>query len=56
MAAAGHPFRGRKRIVCDLDPDDFDRIAAMCLPGCRSMAAKIRLLIEWGMMAQEDDR
>jgi hypothetical protein len=36
----GHSHRGRTRIVCDIDPDEFDRIKAARLPGCTSMAEK----------------
>lgn len=51
----GHMHQGRLRIVCDLDPVDFQRIAALDLPDCKSMASKIRLLIEWGLMALDDE-
>ena len=56
--AVGHPHRNRVRIVCDLDPEDFDRIAAAQIPGCPRgvMAPKIRTLIEWGLEALEDPR
>lgn len=45
-----------KRIVCDIDPDEFDRIKAARLPGCTSMAEKIRLLLEWGLDAWDYDK
>ena len=56
--AVGHPHRNRLRIVCDLDSEDFDRIAAAQIPGCPDgvMAPKIRTLIEWGLEALEDPR
>lgn len=52
----GHSHRGRTRIVCDIDPDEFDRIKAARLPGCTSMAEKIRLLLEWGLDAWDYDK
>lgn len=55
--AEGHVHRNRLRIVCDLDPEEFDRIAAADIPGCPRgvMAPKIRTLIEWGLEALERD-
>ncbi len=53
--ACGHAHRRRLRIMCDLDPEEFERINAAKVPGCRSMSAKLRVLIEWGLMVLEDD-
>lgn len=55
--ARGHEHRRARRIVCDIDPEDFDRIAAADIPGCPPgvMAPKIRTLIEWGLEALEID-
>ena len=43
----GHPHRNRLRIVIDIDREDFERIAAADIPGCRPgvMAHRIRTLI-----------
>lgn len=56
--AQGHVHRQRVRIVCDLDPDEFERIRDADIPGCPRgvMAPKIRTLIEWGLEALEDSR
>lgn len=53
--ARGHTFRNKQRIVCDIDPEDFEKIRNADLPGCPTMSARIRLLIEWGLMALDDD-
>lgn len=53
--ATGNVKGNRRRLVCDIAPDVFDDIAAADLPGCTSMSAKIRLLLEWGLMVHEDD-
>ena len=50
----GHDHRGRKRIVCDLDCEDFERIKAANFLGCNSMAERIRTLIVWGLMALDE--
>ena len=49
----GHFHRNRLRIVIDIDREDFERIAAADIPGCRPgvMAPRIRTLIEWGLEA-----
>ena len=51
--AVGHPHRNRVRIVIDIDRDDFDRIAAADIPGCRPgvMAPRIRTIIQLGLEA-----
>lgn len=51
--AKGHRHRNRLRIVIDIDREDFERIAAADIPGCRPgvMAPRIRTLIEWGLEA-----
>lgn len=54
--AKGHAFRRRKRIVCDIDPDEFDRIARAAIPGETTMAGKIRTLLEWGLEALDPPR
>ena len=54
--AVGHQHRNRVRIVCDLDPEDFDRIAAAKIAACPDgvMAPKIRTLIELGLEALDE--
>ena len=49
----GHPHRNRLRIVIDIDREDFDRIAAADIPGCRPgvMAPRIRTIIQLGLEA-----
>ena len=49
----GHFHCNRLRIVIDIDREDFERIAAADIPGCRPgvMAPRIRTLIEWGLEA-----
>ena len=51
--AKGHPHRNRLRIVIDIDREDFDRIAAADIPGCRPgvMAPRIRTIIQLGLEA-----
>ena len=51
--AKGHPHRNRLRIVIDIDRDDFERIAAADIPGCRPgvMAPRIRTIIQLGLEA-----
>ena len=54
----GHFHRNRLRIVIDIDREDFDRIAAADIPGCRPgvMAPRIRTIIQLGLEALEDPR
>ena len=49
----GHFHRNRLRIVIDIDREDFDRIAAADIPGCRPgvMAPRIRTIIQLGLEA-----
>ena len=49
----GHFHRNRLRIVIDIDREDFDRIAAADISGCRPgvMAPRIRTIIQLGLEA-----
>ena len=49
----GHFHRNRLRIVIDIDREDFERIAAADIPGCRPgvMAPRIRTIIQLGLEA-----
>lgn len=57
--AEGWRHRKRLRLVCDIDPETFKVIRDTELPGCGSMAERIRTLLEWGLEAaaeQENNR
>lgn len=49
--ARGHLYRNRRRIVCDIDEDVWVEIQKVPDGFAKSTSAKIRLLIEWGLMA-----
>ena len=48
-AAQGHPHKGSLAISCRFDPETFEAIREADLPDCTSFAAKVRLLVEWGL-------
>lgn len=53
--AKGFAHRNRTRIVCDFDPDAFEEVRTRAEREGTSIAEQVRLLVEWGLMADEDD-
>jgi hypothetical protein len=53
--AQGFAHRQRFRLVCDLDADTLEEVRAFAKKEKTSVGAQIRLLIEWGLMAVNEE-
>lgn len=53
--AQGCPYRHGYRLVIDTDVDTRNQIVALARKNNTSMSAMVRLLIEWGLEAVDED-
>lgn len=46
---------GSRRIACQFDDETFEAIRRRAVKSGTSFAEQVRLLVEWGLIAAEDD-
>ena len=45
---------GMRKVVCTLDPDTFAEIRKRAVAEKTSFAEQVRMLIEWGLLAERE--
>ena len=53
--AQGVDVYGRRQVVIKMDTDQFDEVRARAVREGTSLAYQLRLLIEWGLMADRGE-